>query len=550
LRTAANLPGVRSLKNFVGKQLWNPQADYERWIARRVRQRRGTGLPQSVPNLLSFLTTVWDTPVEYLRVLGRSVLEQEGEQSFEWVLLDNGCSRSDVRACLDELAKDPRVVLIRSEDNLGIVGGMRRCLERASGRYVLPIDSDDRLYPDAVLIMAAAIVEGDYPAALYSDEDQLRDRRVFLPFFKPDWDPVLFVDSCYIAHLCAFDRQMAIELDVYGADAQEGCHDWDTYTRFVHAGHAPVHVPEVLYSWRQHEASTAGGNVKAKAFVYESQRRVVQRFVDQQPKAQLYSVQPSPLFNGTPDWWIQRKPAQPEPLSVIRFGDRALPHAKQQDLELRDYPLVSSDILDLNTTVAHLESVVGSQGPQSQLILLVSQDVTMCRPEWIWDVVMLTEIFPDTVGVAGLVRDAQGKTVDGERILGFGSGWECPDVGRTSWDPGYFARAFKHHTTSAASLQLAVFRRSFLVDALRSCPAEAPLGLIGAWLGVVAQQSHKRIVYSPIVEGKTDHPWEIETTAADWRNFVERNQQFIPDRGNYPSVFSRSRGRAFTLKGE
>ena len=52
-----------------------------------------------------------------------------------------------------------------------------------------------------------AAARANYPALVYSDEDKLRDGRHVDPFEKPDWDPVLFRNCCYIAHLCAIRRE-------------------------------------------------------------------------------------------------------------------------------------------------------------------------------------------------------------------------------------------------------------------------------------------------------------------------------------------------------
>src|SRR5262249_10615474 len=154
-------------------------------------------------------TTVYDTPAEYLDELAASVAAQTW-RDFEWILLDNGSRAPATRAALQRIAADPRVSLLRVDANLGIVGGMRAALERAGGRYVLPVDSDDYLFPDALATTASALQRAGHPAVAYSDEDKIRDGRHVEPFAKPDWDPVLFRNCCYIAHLCAIDRERAL----------------------------------------------------------------------------------------------------------------------------------------------------------------------------------------------------------------------------------------------------------------------------------------------------------------------------------------------------
>src|SRR5262249_42874068 len=72
-----------------------------------------------------------------------------------WILLANGSRTPETRDALTVIAADPRVTLLRVDANVGILGGMRRVLEHATGRYVLPVDSDDYVFPDALAIVAA-----------------------------------------------------------------------------------------------------------------------------------------------------------------------------------------------------------------------------------------------------------------------------------------------------------------------------------------------------------------------------------------------------------
>ena len=122
------------------------KSPYERWMAHRLRIRKGLYPVHHEPHgsaLLSFVTSVWNTPPEYLRVLVESVLKQSKSIPFEWVLLDNGSSKPETRSFLQRLERYPYVHLHRVEENLGIIGGMRFCLEHAKNRYILPLDSDD-----------------------------------------------------------------------------------------------------------------------------------------------------------------------------------------------------------------------------------------------------------------------------------------------------------------------------------------------------------------------------------------------------------------------
>ncbi|WP_457849541.1 hypothetical protein, partial [Staphylococcus aureus] len=72
------------------------------------------------------------------------------------------------------------------------------------------------------------------------------------PYCRPDFDPVLNDETSYIWHLNAIHREKGIILGVFTDELATWTHDWDTAQRMQAANACIVHVPEVLYHWRQH----------------------------------------------------------------------------------------------------------------------------------------------------------------------------------------------------------------------------------------------------------------------------------------------------------
>ncbi|MFL6414297.1 MAG: glycosyltransferase, partial [Bryobacteraceae bacterium] len=254
---------IRSVRQYLRRQRQHYFPDlqtrrYRSWISRRVRLRSEKYGGRVPSGLLSILTAVWDgSPATYLNTLAASIESQNSDGACEWVLLDNGCTRPEILGCLVALRQRPWINIYRSEQNLGIIRGLRLCLERASNRYVLPVDGDDQLYPDALKIVTEHLRNAGYPPILYTDEDKISEAGLSQPYFKPDWDPVLLGNLAYIAHLGIVDRGEALRLGAYSDPATEGSPDWDVFLRFAAAGHTGVHIPEVVYSWRMHSTSTA-----------------------------------------------------------------------------------------------------------------------------------------------------------------------------------------------------------------------------------------------------------------------------------------------------
>ena len=199
----------------------------------------------------------------------------------------------------------PAVQLHRIDRNAGIIGGLRFCLERAKRRYVVPLDSDDLLTPDAVRVLSHALKRSGYPALAYSDEDKVEaDHSEILT------SSLTGILSC--SSTPAISRTSARSIASLPSSSERtpiptpravmiGTRSRDS----ISPATSPLHVPEVFYSWRMHAESTAG-NIGSKPYVSRLAAQGAQQGAVCGADPALYDLQPSPLFNGTPDWWIRR----------------------------------------------------------------------------------------------------------------------------------------------------------------------------------------------------------------------------------------------------
>ena len=119
-------------------------------VSRRSRDAADNTLCDRSRGSVSLLTTVWNTPPDYFEALADSVLSQDADSSFEWVLLDNGSRRCRHQG-VARAGGDASVAFAFSVGaNLGIIGGMRFCLEHAAqSLHLATVDS--RRSPDARL---------------------------------------------------------------------------------------------------------------------------------------------------------------------------------------------------------------------------------------------------------------------------------------------------------------------------------------------------------------------------------------------------------------
>lgn len=492
--------------------------EYRAWMANHSIQRARGFSHQLEPGLLSVITAVWDgSPLRYFRKLAESLAPQINGQQAEWFIVANGCTRPDVLAYLEELEKNDWVNVERVPENRGIVRGLRLCLERARGRYVLPVDADDVLYPDALSLVAAQIRENGYPPILYTDEDKIAGSGIYQPYFKPDWDPVLLANSAYIAHLGVLDRRLALALGAYSDSLAEGSPDWDLFTRFANAGHDAVHIPEVVYSWRIHPDSTAD-DATVKPYIRSSQEAVLRRFLSWQPAAESFEIQGSDLFGPSASH-----------LRIVRQPTGAIPAVVLAGLNLKT-------LKDPVADAASRNRFVGLIGAGIQIPCGGRDD------DWLWEALGLFELFPDTVMVGGRISNPAGLVVDGPRCFGFGGLCGCPDAGRTLRDPGYFGQMWKQRSVGAISSSLAVLRATDLVRILEQLPLEATIENLGCWVGALALRENRRVIYSPFLHGVDRNAPRVRMSQAEEQSFRTQYPAQSPDRRFYPKPFSLMHG--------
>jgi hypothetical protein len=92
----------------------------------------------------------------YLAECADSVLSQR-DVDVTLVIVDD-CSSDETPRVTAELAKDPRVTVLRNDPNRGHIPSVNRGLEHVDGEFVVKLDADDLLAPGA-LARATALLE-------------------------------------------------------------------------------------------------------------------------------------------------------------------------------------------------------------------------------------------------------------------------------------------------------------------------------------------------------------------------------------------------------
>jgi O-antigen biosynthesis protein len=216
--------------------------------------------------LISVLTPVHDPPPGLLE---ETILSVQRQTLPEWQLcmVDDGSTDPAVIALLERhAASDPRIRLERRETPGGISAATNAALELATGQFIALLDHDDTLAPDALERVAARIGAQPDLDMIYSDEDVVGDSGLIEHHLKPGWSPDHMTALMYTCHLGVYRRTLAMDLGGFQSQF-DGCQDYDFVLRLMQRTDRIDHIPRILYHWRAHRMSTAGGEAKPYAYL-------------------------------------------------------------------------------------------------------------------------------------------------------------------------------------------------------------------------------------------------------------------------------------------
>ncbi len=228
---------------------------------------------------ISIITPVLNTREEWLRSSIESVLHQIYD-NWELCIADDGSDQPHIRETLNFYQqKDARIKVKYLNENQGVSGASNEALAMASGEFIGFLDHDDQLLSNAlyeVVLMLNRNASADF---IYSDEILISERgKPVFAYFRPDFSLDYMLSHCYIVHFVVIRASILKKIGGFRAEFKVS-QDYDLFLRVLSQTRNVLHIPKILYGWRQYESST-GHLLKER--VMESSRRALQDFADRE----------------------------------------------------------------------------------------------------------------------------------------------------------------------------------------------------------------------------------------------------------------------------
>ncbi len=470
--------------------------------------------------LISILMPVFNTDPSWLAAAVDSVRSQR-YPDWQLCIADDASDRQDTMDWLAQL-DDPRIKLVRMEDNVGIALASNAALAAADGDYVALLDHDDVLPVDALLEAARGLdlTDADF---LYTDEDKIDfDGGHVEPHFKPDFSPDYFHSSNYLCHLSVI-RKSIVEAAGGFRRGFDGAQDYDLFLRCSELARTIVHLPKVLYHWRKHAGSTSAAS-EAKPKSWDAGKRALEQSLERR------GVDGSVELGGFPNTYRVRYPVQGEPLVSVIVPFRDQPEllkacvtsvlgkggyrnieliavdngsVEQQTRELLEHLQKQDERFtvlrhDVPFNYSAINNWAARQA-RGEFLLLLNNDIEAISQDWIRT--MLEHAQRPEIGVVGARLLYPDDTVQHAGvIIGLGGVAGHSHLFQSKHHPGYFARAHLTQNVSAVTFACAMMRAQLFAELEGLNESDLEIAFNDVDFCLRAREKGYLVVYTPYAE--------------------------------------------------
>ena len=429
---------------------------------------------------ISVLVPVYNPDLTFLEEAIESVRRQSYE-NWELCLADDGSTDERVRPFLEKwAAHDSRLKVVFRETNGGIAASSNSALALANGEWCALLDQDDLLAENALAEVAHEIARQPDAGLIYSDEDFLDPSGAHTnPFFKPDWNPELFLAQNYLNHLGVYRTSLLREIGGF-REGFEGSQDYDLALRCSEDLRADQirHIPKILYHWRMVTGSLAD-RPDAKPHARHAARRALNSHLQARGIAARAEACPE---NAESHRIVYELPVPVPQVTILATACDKL--ESLPDLEWK------------NTAPGAAGANRAAREASGDLLIFLNNIVTANEEGWLRE--MVSHVVRPEVGAVGArLWSPDGTLEDGALILGLGGIATPAFYGIPHGHPGYFNRAWLAQNFSAVSAACLAVRKEVFLELNGFDETNLPLHFYDVDFCLRLRQRGLQVVWTP-----------------------------------------------------
>lgn len=183
---------------------------------------------------------------KYLQETVDSVLASIYE-NIEIIIVDDG-SFQDVEFLQKFSAPKTKVL---HQENQGVAVARNNGIQISGGKYILPLDSDDKIAP-TYIEKAVKILERDEKISIvYSEAEFFGTKKGKWEIEEYKFPDILWTNSIFCS--AVYKKSDWQKVGGYKNEMDLGFEDWEFWLSLIEAGANVYKIPEVLFFYRQHK---------------------------------------------------------------------------------------------------------------------------------------------------------------------------------------------------------------------------------------------------------------------------------------------------------
>lgn len=556
---------VRKIQTKLGKK---EASSYEQWRAHyepkpeEIEQQRKTEFGYTP--LFSIVVPLYKTNEQFLKEMIGSI-ECQTYANWELCLADGSADGSLTKLLEQYATANSKIKYVSLTENKGISGNTNEALALAKGDYIVLVDHDDIVPPEALFEFAKALNEDETIDVLYSDEDKvsMNGKKYFEPHFKSDYNPDLLCSMNYICHLFTVRRSLQQQIGMFRSE-YDGAQDYDFIFRCCEAAQNIRHIPKILYHWRCHMESTAA-NPESKLYAFEAGRKAIEaHYQRMEIPAHVEHAQFYGMYHTVYDW-------KEEPLISIIIPNKDhiddLEKCINSIYEKSNYHNFEFVIVENNSTEQetfgfyekmkreHEDVKVlyykgefnyskinnfGVSEAAGDYLLLLNNDTEIINADCLAE--MLHYCMREDVGIVGARLYYADDTIQhAGAVIGFGGMAGHTFIGKSRYDIGYFGRIVCAQDYSAVTAACLMTKRS-VYEAVGGLDEKYQVAFNDIDYCLKVRKLGKLVVYNPYAElyhyesksrGLEDTPekverfsGEVERLVTNWPEYFEKGDPY------------------------
>ncbi len=187
---------------------------------------------------------------KYINEAVDSVLNQTF-QDFEIIIINDGSTDDFTNQILQNYRKEKTKVI--HIENSGVASARNIGIQAASGKYILPLDADDRILPQYLEKAVLAMEQNEKLGIVYC-------KARFFGAMTHNWElkpyslDVMLDGNC-IFSTALFRRSSWEKVGGYKAQMDKGLEDYEFWLSLIENGAQVLQIPEILFEYRKHNTS-------------------------------------------------------------------------------------------------------------------------------------------------------------------------------------------------------------------------------------------------------------------------------------------------------